>query len=121
MRQIILTCIFLLIGCSINCRNGSYWISFWNEDSELLGFKDHNGKIKIEPKFTGFTTAKKFDRIIAVMEENNGCIETYYLTKSGKKVGKDQIYIFDNGPDCESDGFIRFRDKETDKVGMFNG
>lgn len=54
------------------------------------------------------------------MEENNGQIETYYLTKSGRKVGKDQIYFFDNGPDCESEGFIRFRDKKADKVGMLN-
>jgi WG containing repeat len=121
MRLIILTCIFFLIGCSINSKNGSYWTAFWNEDSGLLGFKDKNGQIKIEPKYTGFTTAKKFDKIIAVMEVNNDQSETYYLTKSGRSVGKDQIYFFDNMPDCESEGFIRFRDKKTDKVGMLNG
>ncbi len=97
------------------------WTVFWGEGSGLMGFKDHNGKIQIEPKYTGFTTAKKFDKIVAVMEENNGKSEAYYLTKSGKKVGRDSIYLFDNGPDCECEGFIRFRDKKTDKAGTFNG
>ncbi|MCJ7773040.1 MAG: hypothetical protein MUP22_07900, partial [Desulfobacterales bacterium] len=79
-----------------------------------------NGKIRIEPKFMGFTIARKFDKIIAVMEQNNGKHEAYYLTKSGGIVGRDKIYFFDNSPDCESEGFIRFRDKKTDKVGMYN-
>ena len=35
-------------------------------------------------------------------------------------VGKDSVYIFDNTPDCENEGFIRFRDHKTDKAGMFN-
>jgi hypothetical protein len=121
MKQTLLMCFFILIGCSINTQEDSSWTAFWNNDSGLMGFKDINGKIRIEPKYTGFTTAKKFDKIIAVMEENNGKNETFYLTKSGEKVGRNNIYLFDNGPDCESEGFIRFRDKKTDKVGMFNG
>lgn len=121
MKQIILTCIFILIGCSIYTQEDSSWTAFWNYDSELMGFKDQNGNIRIEPKYMGFTIARKFDKIITVMEQNNGKYETYYLTKSGKIVGRDKIYIFDNSPDCESEGFIRFRDKKTDKVGMYNG
>ncbi len=120
MKKIILTYILILIGCSIYSQQNSSWIAFWNEDSELMGFKDQNGKIRIEPKFMGLTIAKKFDKIVAVMEQKNDTYETYYLTKSGKKVGKDNIYLFDNGPDCESEGFIRFRDKKTDKAGMYN-
>jgi hypothetical protein len=57
---------------------------------------------------------------MAVMEDNGDDYISYYLTKSGKTIGRDSLYIFDNGADCESEGFIRFRDKETDKVGMFN-
>lgn len=121
MKRIAIICLFLLIGCSITAREDSSWTAFSDEDSDLIGFKDQNGKVRIEAKYTGFTTAKKFDKIIAVMEDNNGKNETCYLTKSGKKVGRDNVYLFDNSPDCENEGFIRFRDKKTDKSGMFNG
>ncbi len=121
MKKIALICIFLLVGCSINTQEDNAWTAFWDDDSGLMGFKDHNGEIEIEPKYTGFTTAKKFDKIVAVVEEKNGKYEAYYLTKSGKKVGEDALYLFDNAPDCECEGFIRFRDKKTDKAGMFNG
>ncbi|MBI5578023.1 MAG: WG repeat-containing protein [Deltaproteobacteria bacterium] len=120
MQQILLICTFIMFGCSKYPQNDSSWIAFWNDNSELMGFKDQNGKIRIEPKYTGFTTARIFDKIIAVMEEKNGRHETYYLTKSRKTVGTNQVYIFDNGPDCECEGFIRFRDNKTDRVGMFN-
>ena len=121
MKKIILSCILIVIGCSINAQIDSPWTAFRDDNSELIGFKDKNGKIKIEAQYIDFTIARKFDKIIAVMEENNGKNETYYLTKSGKKIGRNNIYFFDNGPDCESEGFIRFRDTKTDKVGMLNG
>ncbi|MCA6369317.1 MAG: hypothetical protein IM631_18715 [Cytophagales bacterium] len=96
------------------------WTVFLNSDSSLLGYKDKNGVVRIEPKFMGFTIANKFDKIIAVTEEVNGSYKSYYLTKTGKIIGRDSLHIFDNGPDCESEGFIRFRVSQTDKVGMFN-
>jgi hypothetical protein len=120
MKKIVLTCIFILVGCSIYIQEDSSWTAFWNADSTLIGFKDQKGNIRIEPQYMNFTSARKFEKIIAVMEENNSKQETYYLTKSGKIIGRDNIYIFDNSPDCESEGFIRFRDKKTDKVGMYN-
>ncbi len=55
-----------------------------------------------------------------VTEEVNGAWESYYLTKSGRIAGRDSLHYFDNGADCESEGFIRFRDVKTDKVGMLN-
>lgn len=119
-KYIASTYIFILIGCSIFAQQKNPWISFQDVESELIGFKDLDGNIKIAPKYMGFTTANRFDHIMAVMEENNGDYISYYVTKSGKIVGRDSLYIFDNGADCESEGFIRFRDKETDKVGMFN-
>lgn len=121
MKKIILTCVLIVLGCSINTQIDGLWTAFRDDNSERIGFKDKKGTIKIKAKYIDFTIARKFDKIIAVMEENNGKNETYYLTKSGKKVGRNNIYLFDNGPDCESEGFIRFRDTKTDKVGMFNG
>ena len=54
------------------------------------------------------------------MEEGEGRQETYYLTKAGKKAGRESIYFFDNTPDCESEDFIRFRDRKTDQAGLLN-
>ncbi len=120
MKIVLALNFLLLIGQLSFAQNNDVWTSFSDDESDLIGFKNANGEIEIDPKFTGYTIAKKFDQIIAVMEDNNGKYETYYLTKSGKKVGKDSLHIFDNGADCESEGFIRFRDKETEKVGMFD-
>jgi hypothetical protein len=120
MRVLFTIYFLLLIGQLTFAQSSEVWTSFWNEDSDLMGFKNSKGEIMIEPRFMGFTTAKSFDNIIAVMEENNGKYDTYYLTKSAKKVGYDSLHIYDNGADCESEGLIRFRDKKTDKVGMFD-
>lgn len=122
MKRIVLTCIVtLLFGCSINAQRDASWVAFRDDKSELMGFRDQKGKVRIEAVYNDFTIARKFDKIVAVMEENTGNNKTYYLTKSGKKFGINSIYFFDNGPDCESEGYIRFRDNNTDKVGMFNG
>ena len=118
---IILICFFMLIGCSINSPPDGIWAALRSNDSDNVEFRDEKGKLKTEIKDTaGFIVAKKFDKIIAAMEEKNGKYEFYYLIKSGKKVGKNSVYISDNAPDCESEGFIRFRDKKTDKAGMLN-
>jgi hypothetical protein len=95
------------------------WVAHWNSDSSLKGFKDEKGNVKIKPRFMGFTSAHKFEHIIAAMEKSNG-YQGYYLTKSGKIVGRDSLYTFDNATDCENEGFIRFRDKATEKVGLLN-
>lgn len=101
-------------------QSNDIWTAFPNKDTTLTGFKDKNGVIKIEPKFNGFTIARKFENIIAVTEEESGNWKSYYLTKQGKIVGRDSLYVFDNGPDCENEGFIRFTDRKTDKMGIFN-
>lgn len=110
-----------IISCStLYGQNTDAWTLIWNKDSTLTGYQDKNGIVKIEPKFTGFQTANKFDNIIAVTEEVDGKWKNYYLTKSGKIVGRDSLFSFDNTPDCENEGFIRFMDRKTDKIGMFN-
>lgn len=120
MKQFILTYFLTVTSCVLFGQSIDTWTAFWNKDTTLIGYKDKTGIVKIEPKFTSFTTAKRFHNIIAVMEDLNGNYKSYYLTKSGRIIGKDSLHIFDNGADCESEGFVRFRDKKTDKVGMFN-
>lgn len=59
--------------------------------------------------------------IIAVMEQTDDGFDNYYKLKDGSKIGEDSLYLFDMTPDCESEGYIRFHDRITDKVGMFDG
>lgn len=120
MKRLFIIYALFILNLSASAQKNDIWTSFPNKDTTLIGFKDKNGIIKIEPKFSGFTTARKFENIIAVTEEKNGKWESYYLTKQEKIVGKDSLYIFDNGPDCENEGFIRFTDRKTDKMGIFN-
>jgi hypothetical protein len=121
MKILTLTFLLTLLGLSVFGQSNDTWTAFWNKDTSLIGYKDKNGTIRIEPKFqSGFTNANKFDNIIAVAEEVNQHWKLYYMTKSGRIVGSDSLHIFDNGSDCESEGFIRFRDTKTDRVGIFN-
>lgn len=120
MKFYILTFLTIISSLTLFGQSNDTWTSFWNKDTTLIGYKDKNGIVKIEPKYTGLTSAGKFENIIAVTEEINGKWESYYLTKQGRIVGRDSLHIFDNGSDCESEGFIRFRDHKTDKAGMFN-
>ena len=112
--------IFFLILSFAKAQQNDSWIAFWDEDNYLMGFKDTSGAIKIEPKFMGLTTAFKFNNIIAVMEETNDSLSSYYLLKNGKEFGIDSLYVWDNAFDCESEGLIRFRDSKTDSVGFFD-
>lgn len=59
--------------------------------------------------------------IIAVMKQTEDGFDNYYKLKDGSRVGVDSIYLFDMTPDCESEGYIRFRDRVTEKIGMFDG
>lgn len=120
MKFYILIFLTTISSMTLLGQTNDAWTSFWNKDTTLVGYKDKNGVVQIEPKFTGFSSARKFENIIAVSEEKNGKWSSYYLTKKGRIVGRDSLHIFDNGSDCESEGFIRFRDHKTDKAGMFN-
>ncbi|MEO6175168.1 MAG: hypothetical protein ABIP27_08460 [Flavobacterium circumlabens] len=121
MKQTILVYIFLSLNCGLFAQNKDSWIAFWDKDTTHIGFKDSSGHIKIEPKFMSLTIAHKFDAIIAVAEDVKDTWKSYYITKNGKIVGRDSMYVYDNGFDCENEGFIRFKDPITDQMGLFNG
>ncbi|MGN0021890.1 MAG: hypothetical protein ACI35Z_13900 [Sphingobacterium hotanense] len=97
------------------------WLRCYNADSTLVGFKDKNGKLMIQTKYIpSMTIADEFDKIISAVEENDDQWKTYYITKQGRIMGRDSLYFFDNTPDCENEGFIRFKDRDTEKIGIFN-
>ncbi|WP_230848108.1 WG repeat-containing protein [Myroides odoratus] len=120
MKHFLLLFLLTCLNTPLSAQSNDRWTAFYDQDSLHIGYKDKNGVIKIEPKFMGHTHANVFDHIIAVSEETDAGWENYYLTKEGMRVGRDSLHIFDNGADCESEGFIRFRDSKTDQVGMFN-
>ena len=110
----------LLVFCNVFAQKSDIWTYFYDDEEYLFGFKNSKGEVMIEPKFKGFTSANKFDKIAAFMEETNGEFSSYYMLKNGKKFGKDSLYVFDMAFDCENEGFIKFRDPKTGNVGMFN-
>lgn len=120
MKKILLISYCFLIGSIAFSQKSNHWTAFMNEDETLFGYKDANGTIKIPPKFSSVYYTDKFEHIIGVIEKNNNTWEGYYLTKAGKKTGRDSLYIFDNTMDCESEGFIRFSDLKTENVGMLD-
>ena len=120
MKTAIIIFYFFLISSSATAQYNETWFAFCDEETHLMGFKDTNGFVKIEPRFMGLTAALRFNNIIAVMEESDGALLSYYLLKNGKKIGIDSLYILDMSFDCESEGLIRFRDSKSDKVGYFD-
>lgn len=98
------------------------WYAFYNSDSTKIGFKDAEGKIRIEPKFEqAMMSTDVFKEVIAVWNYGeNYSGEQYYLNKNGRKFGKDSLYVFDFSFVKESEGKIKFRDTKTDKVGFFD-
>lgn len=119
MKKSFITSLLLINLLSTNsfAQSKDVWKSYVDTNTGLYGYKDKDGNIKVEPKYLGFMIADKFSDIAAVMEED---LTSYYITKNGNQVGKDSVFIFDNGFECESEGYIRFRDPKTQKVGIFN-
>ena len=101
------------------------WYAFYNSDSTKIGFKDAEGKIKIQPKFETYITNTVFKNVIAVIEYfPEEKLKTYYLNKSGKIFGENCVYMagtsdFAENP-IEYEGIIKFRSSTTGNVGFFD-
>lgn len=121
IKTILFIAFLLLLKVNLHAQNNELWTAFYNKDSTAVGFKDARQVVQIEPKFNFNIQANYFRNIIAVVEHTQeGKWKSYYLTKAGKKVGQDSLHIYDNGFDCETEGFIRFKDHEHDKTGLFD-
>ena len=121
MKLLLILCAFLLpnILFSQVSRNLK---AFYNADSTLVGYHDRQGKVIIPASIKPISVIPRaFDNIISVIDWSDPEeSEYYFLTKTGRKVGNDSLYYFDNVPDCESEGFSRFYDRANDLVGMLN-
>jgi len=117
----LLFALFILAQAAYAQGSSETWLRCYNADSTLVGFKSKSGKLMVDTNYLpAMTIADEFDKIIAAVEEKDDRWITYYLTKQGRVVGRDSLYFFDNTPDCENEGFIRFKDNSTEKIGVFN-
>jgi hypothetical protein len=115
---ILLGCVPFVCGCR---QQPEDWVRFDDPKTELSGFKDAAGKVRVPAKFSR-VEANRFGRIIAVSERVTAdSTSEYYLLRDGRKVGLDSLYVWDMTYDCESENKVRFRDPVTDKVGFFDG
>lgn len=119
MKNLLFTCVLLFLFSSLSAQNRDTWVGFLSEDT-LLGFRNSAGLEMIEPKLDPYTQARKFDDIIEAAGAVENKFHWFYLTKSGRVVGRDSAYFFDATPDCENEGFIRFTDRQKDRSGLFN-
>src|SRR5690606_19287770 len=117
----LLFAVLLFVQATYAQGSSDAWLRCYNADSTLVGFKDKSGKLMIQTKYIpSMTIADEFDKIISAVEENDDQWKAYYITKQGRIVGRDSLYFFDNTPDCENEGFIRFKARDTEKIGIFN-
>ncbi|MGG9962515.1 WG repeat-containing protein [Ferruginibacter sp. SUN106] len=116
--------IYILSICCTNicyAQSSRAWVSLYDAEKELTGYKDLKGNIKIPAKFNSPTQADTFYNIIAVNELlADSSFDLYYLLKDGRKVGRDSMYMFDFTFDCEQEGKILFQDKKKNRVGFFD-
>ncbi len=80
---------------------------------------DYGGKVDISSYIISS------HRIRTIMDDTEEGISIYYLIQkedgSDLKVESDQVFFYDVGaPDFESEGYIRYRNKETNLVGLLN-
>jgi len=111
----------LVLSPATEADTGGIWTSFYNDNMRLAGYMDKYSRVRIEPKFSRPPfPCKEFDNIIGVAEDVGEDWKGYYLTKAGKILGKDSLYLSRGSTDCETEGFIRFSDNTTNKIGLFN-
>ena len=121
MTRLIKPCLLIFLFLSapgrIAAQVNNDWYLYHDAKSDLYGYKDLQGNVKVKARFNGFISARVFKNIAAVRDDADG--KAYYLLKNGRKVGLDSLYVSDMTYDCEQEGKIRFRDSKTDRVGFF--
>ncbi len=88
--------------------------SFKDPKTNLIGFKDQNGKVLIPPQYSASYEFNKYG--IADVLLSRGLADWYKINKSGKLLVKS--YFFDNGPDYYVTGLSRY--EKDGKVGFVN-
>ena len=123
MKFYLLPLLFTLTLFKAYGQSDSDWVMFIDKSTNLIGYKNLRGEVKIEPKFTYLTQQNIFRNIMPVFEkatEQGDSTLQYYLLKDGRKIGRDSLYLGEYYLDCENENKIRFRDPVSNRVGYFN-
>nr|WP_322624958.1 WG repeat-containing protein [uncultured Flavobacterium sp.] len=120
------TIFLVILLCAIACTPEKSFVivkpgqlvRFYNADSTLYGFKNHEGEIIVD---TVFSKDKNSVKIVSAKEINNG-YDFYHVTYDGRIVARDSVYLPDLDTDCENEGHIRFWDKKKrdSRTGLLN-
>lgn len=94
--------------------------SFIDETTGLVGYKNGKGEVVAAAQFSDFLYPEQFDNIAIVSKYTDEKPGFCYLTSKGRIIETVNPYFYDNGPDVEYNGFIRFSDKLTDNAGLMN-
>ncbi|MGY3088095.1 hypothetical protein ACVWYF_001128 [Hymenobacter sp. UYAg731] len=119
--KLLLPMLLVAIPSFAQTQSDTVWTQFTKKEKQdyRYGYKDAAGRIRIPARFGNFTNAQKFRHIMAVNEKATQ--RMYYLLKNGREIGRDSVYMFDYTFDCESEGRIRFKDHQRDRMGFFDG
>lgn len=117
--MISLTTAFLSTAlASPSSRDTGDLFPFSDSVTELVGFKDARGRVKIRPRYHNSITTEQ------VLREVVPAIDTgapFYLRRDGRRFGLDSVAIdMGNMPPCLREGRISFWDPATRRIGFFD-
>lgn len=119
-----LTILLITLLCAVACSRSNMkpgqLVRFYNNDSTLYGFKNHEDEIIVD---TVFSKDKNSVKIVSAKEVFKDKYYFYHVTREGKIAARDSFYFLDMNIDCESEGHIRFwsRSKEHYHTGLLDG
>ncbi len=113
-----MTLLLILAGIAGYCQDSSLWFRTESENTEVVGYKDQSGTLRIGQRLSYLTRAHHFENVIATAD--SGSYQFYYLLKSGRIFGKDSVYGLEGSVDCEREGFVRAMNRKGEGLGLFN-
>lgn len=114
----ILSVLLLLLLFSHGSADSTYYA--YRVDDSLMGYRDADSAVVIAPRCMSATGAQSFLHVTPVVIMEKDRYRHYYLRRDGTTFGQDSVFFYDNAGDTESEGFIRFRDRESDLMGLFS-
>lgn len=108
------------------------WHAFTDSLTEMVGFKDASGKVRVPARYSNLTSAVVFRNVVAVAQEEpaTGKLRMHYLRRDGSTFGHDSVpFLPDLYLPCEEEGRILFHggkshqagsSDSTDRLGYFD-
>ncbi|MEI9908780.1 MAG: WG repeat-containing protein [Bacteroidota bacterium] len=123
MKQVMISCLFIVLGSSINAQQEPLYY-FISKDS-LLGVKNIKGKIIIPARNRLFYEVKNGQKVESGLLNLIDLNDAFTVERKswGKTYNRSGVFLYrpynyDNGPDYLKEGLARF--VENDKIGFVN-